>query len=112
MIRRGMRARVRIPLLAGCLLALLVGVPRAGAVGLQSIGPTFTQPIFATSPPGDPRLFVVERRERPTPALVRKKCRKRRHRPKAAATRTAAGSSAAAAAKKHKHKKRHCKKRR
>jgi glucose/arabinose dehydrogenase len=61
MIRGGMRARVRIALLAGCLFGLLLGAARAGAVGLQSVGPTFNQPIFATSPPGDPRLFVVER---------------------------------------------------
>ena len=56
-----MKARVRIALLAGCVLALLFAPSRAGAVSLQSIGPTFDQPIFATSPPGDPRLFVVER---------------------------------------------------
>ena len=56
-----MKARVRIALLAGCLLALLLPPSRAGAVSLQSIGPTFDQPIFATAPPGDPRLFVVER---------------------------------------------------
>jgi glucose/arabinose dehydrogenase len=56
-----MRARVRIALLAGCLLALLLLPARAGALGLQPIGPSFDQPIFATSPPGDPRLFVVER---------------------------------------------------
>ena len=56
-----MKARVRIALLAGCLLALLLAPSRAGAVSLQSIGPTFDQPIFATAPPGDPRLFVVER---------------------------------------------------
>src|SRR5690242_3504708 len=55
-----MRARVRIVMLAGCLLALLVA-SRAGTVGLQSIGPSFEQPIYATSPPGEPGLFVVER---------------------------------------------------
>jgi glucose/arabinose dehydrogenase len=55
-----MRAGVRIAVLAGCLVALLAPA-RAPAVSLQSIGPTFSQPIFATSPPGDPRLFVVER---------------------------------------------------
>jgi hypothetical protein len=32
----------------------------AGAVSLQPIG-TFNDPIYMTSPPGDPRLFVVER---------------------------------------------------
>jgi glucose/arabinose dehydrogenase len=56
-----MRAGVRIALLAGCLLVLAVAPSRAAAVGLQSIGPTFDQPVFATSPNGDPRLFVVER---------------------------------------------------
>ena len=55
----GMRARVRIALLAGCLLSLL-GAERAAAVSLQPVG-TFNQPIYATAPAGDPRLFVVER---------------------------------------------------
>jgi len=57
---RGM-ARVRIALLAGCLLALLLVPSRAAAVGLEQVGPSFDQPIFVTSPSGDPRLFVVER---------------------------------------------------
>ena len=47
--------------LAACLLALLILPSRAAALDLQSIGPSFDQPVFATSPPGDPRLFVVER---------------------------------------------------
>jgi glucose/arabinose dehydrogenase len=47
-------------LLAGCLLALLTAPSSAAALGLQPVG-TFTEPIFVTSPPGDPRLFVVER---------------------------------------------------
>jgi hypothetical protein len=55
-----MRARLRIALLAGCLLGLLWLAPRAGAIGLQPVG-TFSSPIYITSPPGDPRLFVVER---------------------------------------------------
>jgi hypothetical protein len=55
-----MRVRVRIALLAGCLVALLAPA-RAAALSLQPIGPTFDQPTFVTSPPGDPRLFVVER---------------------------------------------------
>jgi hypothetical protein len=55
----GMRARVSIALLAGCLLALALA-PRAGAASLQPVG-DFDQPIFVTAPPGDPRLFVVER---------------------------------------------------
>jgi glucose/arabinose dehydrogenase len=56
-----MRARVRIAVLAGCLLGALVVVPRtADAVSLQPVG-DFNEPIFVTAPPGDPRLFVVER---------------------------------------------------
>src|SRR5262245_41151364 len=56
-----MGARVRLMLLAGC-LALLALVPaRASALNLQPVGPSFNEPIFVTSPPGDPRLFVVER---------------------------------------------------
>jgi glucose/arabinose dehydrogenase len=58
-MRCGMRARVRIALLAGCMLALAVA-PRAAALGLQSVG-SFDNPIFVTSPAGDPRVFVVER---------------------------------------------------
>src|SRR5215218_8845749 len=50
----------RAGLLAGCLLALLAAPSSAAALGLQPVG-TFTEPIFVTSPPGDPRLFVVER---------------------------------------------------
>jgi glucose/arabinose dehydrogenase len=48
-------------LLAGFLIALAFVPARASALSLQSIGPSFDQPTFATSPPGDPRLFVVER---------------------------------------------------
>jgi glucose/arabinose dehydrogenase len=52
---------MRIALLMGCLLGLMAAsAPRAGAISLQPIG-TFDQPIYVTSPPGDPRLFVVER---------------------------------------------------
>jgi glucose/arabinose dehydrogenase len=55
-----MRARVWIGLLAGCLLALALA-PRAGAaVSLQPVG-DFDQPMYVTAPPGDQRLFVVER---------------------------------------------------
>jgi glucose/arabinose dehydrogenase len=57
----GMPVRMRIALIAGCLMGLLGSAAPAGAVSLQSIGPSFDQPVFATSPPGDPRLFVVER---------------------------------------------------
>src|SRR3954469_8419527 len=56
-----MRARVRLMLLAGCLIVIACAPARAAALGLQSIGPSFDEPVFATSPPGDPRLFVVER---------------------------------------------------
>jgi hypothetical protein len=58
---RAVGSRIRIAALAGLALALLLAPSQAGAVNLQSIGPTFDQPVFATSPPGDPRLFVVER---------------------------------------------------
>ncbi len=57
----GMRVRMRIALLAGCLLGLMAAAPRAGAIELQPVGPGFDQPVFVTSPPGDPRLFVLER---------------------------------------------------
>jgi glucose/arabinose dehydrogenase len=57
----GMQARLRIALIAGCLLGLFAAAPRAGAaVGLQPVG-TFDHPLFMASPPGDPRLFVVDR---------------------------------------------------
>jgi hypothetical protein len=57
----GMRARVSIAL-AACALGLVALSPAgASAVELQQVGPSFDQPIFVTSPPGDPRLFVVER---------------------------------------------------
>src|SRR5829696_201629 len=55
-----MRARVRIAVLAGCVLGAFSLAARAGAVGLQPVG-TFDQPIFVTAPQSDPRLFVVER---------------------------------------------------
>jgi hypothetical protein len=61
MMRAGMKDRVRIALVMGCALALLLVPSRAAGLGLQSIGPSFDQPVFVTSPPGDPRLFVVER---------------------------------------------------
>jgi glucose/arabinose dehydrogenase len=53
--------RIRIALLAGLVLAALLSPSQAAGVGLKSIGPSFNGPVFATSPPGDPRLFVVER---------------------------------------------------
>jgi glucose/arabinose dehydrogenase len=56
-----MGARVRFALLVACLGLVALAPARAAAVGLQSIGPSFDEPVFATSPPGDPRLFVVER---------------------------------------------------
>src|SRR3954454_11898081 len=56
-----MGARVRFALLVACLGLVALAPARAAALGLQSIGPSFDEPVFATSPPGDPRLFVVER---------------------------------------------------
>src|SRR6476659_5365836 len=56
-----MGARARFVLLAAFLVMLAVAPGRASALTLQSIGPSFNEPVFATSPPGDPRLFVVER---------------------------------------------------
>jgi glucose/arabinose dehydrogenase len=55
----GMKAWMRIAVPAVCLLSLL-GASRASAVGLAPVG-TFSSPIYATAPAGDPRLFVVER---------------------------------------------------
>jgi glucose/arabinose dehydrogenase len=56
----GMPVRMRIALIAGCLLSVLATAARADAIGLEPVG-TFDAPVYATSPPGDPRLFVVER---------------------------------------------------
>jgi glucose/arabinose dehydrogenase len=53
-------ARTRIAVIAGCLIAALATATRADAIELQPVG-TFNAPIYVTSPPGDPRLFVVER---------------------------------------------------
>jgi glucose/arabinose dehydrogenase len=55
-----MRARIWIALVVGCLAGLFSMAQGAGAVTLQSVG-NFNDPIYITSPPGDPRLFVVER---------------------------------------------------
>ena len=52
--------RTWIALLAGCVAGLFSMAQGAGAVSLQSIG-NFNDPIYITSPPGDPRLFVVDR---------------------------------------------------
>jgi glucose/arabinose dehydrogenase len=49
-----------IALVAGFVFTLLALAPRAAAVTLEPVG-TFDEPIFVTAPPGDPRLFVVER---------------------------------------------------
>jgi glucose/arabinose dehydrogenase len=51
---------MRVAFVAGCLLALLALPGQASAVSLQPVA-TFDSPIYVTSPPGDPRLFVVER---------------------------------------------------
>jgi glucose/arabinose dehydrogenase len=55
-----MPVRMRVALVVGCLLAVLVTAGRADALTLKSVG-SFNQPVFVTSPPGDSRLFVVER---------------------------------------------------
>ena len=55
-----MKARIWIVLVAGCLVGLFSMAQGAGAATLQPVG-TFSNPIYITSPPGDPRLFVVER---------------------------------------------------
>ena len=47
-------------LVAGCVAGLFSMAQGAGAVSLQSVG-NFIEPVYMTSPPGDPRLFVVER---------------------------------------------------
>jgi len=51
---------MRVALLAGCLLTILAWPARSDAVSLKPVG-TFSSPVYMTSPPGDPRLFVVER---------------------------------------------------
>jgi glucose/arabinose dehydrogenase len=52
---------MRAALVVGCLIAVLATAARASAaVTLQPVG-TFNDPINMASPPGDPRLFVVER---------------------------------------------------
>jgi glucose/arabinose dehydrogenase len=60
MMYGGMPVRMRVALVVGCLIAVLATAARADAVALQPVG-SFSEPIYATSPPGDPRLFVVER---------------------------------------------------
>lgn len=50
---------MRLAVLAGILLAALLPA-RAAALALQAVG-SFNAPIYVTSPPGDARLFVVER---------------------------------------------------
>jgi glucose/arabinose dehydrogenase len=54
------KMRMRIAAIVGCLLGMLLIASRAEAVSLRPIG-SFNNPIYVTSPPGDPRLFVVER---------------------------------------------------
>src|SRR4051794_15426918 len=63
MMSGGMPVRMRIALVAACLLGLMVGMTARAhaAVTLQPVGPSFDEPIFVTAPAGDPRLFVVER---------------------------------------------------
>jgi glucose/arabinose dehydrogenase len=50
----------RRAILAAVLLSMLVAAPAAAAPSLTSVG-TFDQPVHVAAPPGDPRLFVVER---------------------------------------------------
>jgi len=56
----GRRLRLLTIVPACCVLGLLITSARAGAVSLQSLG-SFTSAIYVTAPPGDQRLFVVER---------------------------------------------------
>jgi glucose/arabinose dehydrogenase len=56
----GMPVRMRIALVVGCLIAAFATAARADAIGLQPVG-NFNEPVHVTAPPGDPRLFVVER---------------------------------------------------
>jgi glucose/arabinose dehydrogenase len=59
-----MRPRTRVAALLACALAIpLLAAPRAGAVELQQVG-SFNNPTYVTAPPGDPRLFVIEREGR------------------------------------------------
>jgi glucose/arabinose dehydrogenase len=51
--------RCRAVLVAG-LLCLAAAAPAAGEPTLTSVG-SFDQPVHVAAPPGDPRLFVVER---------------------------------------------------
>ena len=53
-----MRAKA---IIAASLITLLATAARADALDLQPVGSTFDHPLYMTSPPGDPRLFVVER---------------------------------------------------
>jgi len=55
-----MRSSLRATALA-LPLALLCAAPAAAAPELEPVG-SFASPTFVTSPPGDPRLFVTERR--------------------------------------------------
>jgi glucose/arabinose dehydrogenase len=58
---RSARSKLRMAAILAGMAAILVLPARAGAaVALQPVG-SFSSPIYVTSPPGDPRLFVVER---------------------------------------------------
>ena len=59
MMSGGMK-RIRVALIAGWMVGLFSMAQGAQATSLQPVG-TFSYPIYMTSPPGDPRLFVVER---------------------------------------------------
>src|SRR5262245_39686505 len=47
-------------ILGGLAAILILPGKAAAALALQPVG-TFNEPLFVTSPAGDPRLFVVER---------------------------------------------------
>ena len=59
-MRRSMKARVGIVLAVGFVAGLFTMAQGAGAARLQPIG-NFNDPIYITSPPGDPHPFVVDR---------------------------------------------------
>src|SRR4051794_26824022 len=54
-------SRLRMAAILAGLAAILILPARASAaVGLQQVAGPFNYPVFIPSPPGDPRLFIVE----------------------------------------------------
>ncbi len=53
---------VRVALLCVLVIASLLfpALPAAADPALEVVADGLTRPVFATSPPGDPRVFVVE----------------------------------------------------